>query len=433
MLRPLLLLAMANAQNAAVPPGLNWSHFPHFSWRARVTGISDGRAVPNATHFTIAGNTTSANGSAWSPPMVFDNASVARAAGSYTNSVLLAGKGSYDELAGDKFDLLNFGLNAGDAPHAGGAWGHWNETLEVDLELEVTFAGSGEPSVHRATAWRGGECANDCECGIGLLLGRDDASDAPQLYTFREYNQEKYFTHFEALPELTKFPKKIMVMDSFCSDGESGSWRDGIHNLRKLGLRAMRLCPGNPVSAAINDQIRMIKKNVTGEQITTGGSFATSPTDYSAEILQLAHNRSGRMAIEATHVADDTAGGYDRTDVTLANMADEPYLGGGLGGGLGPLPPIGNASFPRATEFWLRFLRDSQGLSPSDFGVSSWDKVMPSGMPTGALPNHKPCLLGPSWPAAPEASAASFACEQAATLHVQSARGTTGRCDSWVR
>ena len=139
--------------------------------------------------------------------MVFDNASVARAAGSYTNSVLLAGKGSYDELAGDKFDLLNFGLNAGDAPHAGGAWGHWNETLEVDLELEVTFAGSGEPSVHRATAWRGGECANDCECGIGLLLGRDDASGAPQLYTFREYNQEKYFAHFEALPELTKWPK----------------------------------------------------------------------------------------------------------------------------------------------------------------------------------------------------------------------------------
>ena len=119
MLRSLLLLAMANAQNAAVPPALNWSHFPHFSWRARVTGISDGRPVPNTTHFTVAGNTTSANGSAWSPPMVFDNASVARAAGSYTNSVLLAGKGSYDELAGDKFDLLNFGLNAGDAPHAG--------------------------------------------------------------------------------------------------------------------------------------------------------------------------------------------------------------------------------------------------------------------------------------------------------------------------
>ena len=160
----------------------------------------------------------------------------------------------------------------------------------------------------------------------------------------------------------------------------------------------MRLCPGNPVSAALNDQIRMIKKNVTGEQITNGGSFATgqsylrSTTDYAADILGLANNRSGRMAIEATHVAADTAGGYDRTDVTLANMADEPYLGGGLGGGLGPLPPIGNASFPRATEFWLRFLRDTQGLSPSDFGVSSWDQVMPSGMPTGALPNHKPSL-----------------------------------------
>eukprot|EP01052_Picozoa_sp_SAG31_P058908 SAG31_NODE_18260_length_642_cov_0.753223_1_plen_109_part_10 len=109
MLRPLLLLAMTSALPPA--PALNWSHFPHFSWRARVTGISDGRPIPNTTHFTIASNTTSANGSAWSPPMVFDNASVASAAGAYTNSVLLAGKGSYDALAGDKFDLLNFNLN----------------------------------------------------------------------------------------------------------------------------------------------------------------------------------------------------------------------------------------------------------------------------------------------------------------------------------
>ena len=204
MLRQLLLLAMASSAQHST--ALNYSHFPHFSWRARVVGISDGRPVPNTTSFTIAGNTTSANGSAWSPPMLFDNASVANAAGSYSNKILLAGPTGYIALAGGRFDFLNFGLEAGDVG-ATAVWGHWNETLEVDLELEVTFAGSGEPSVHRATAWRGGECANDCECGIGLLLGRDDASDAPQLYTFREYNQEKYFTHFEALPELTKWPK----------------------------------------------------------------------------------------------------------------------------------------------------------------------------------------------------------------------------------
>ena len=93
-----------------------------------------------------------------------------------------------------------------------------------------------------------------------------------------------------------------------------------------------------------------------------------------------ARNRTARLAAEAEGVARYAAAGYAKTDVTLANMADEPYLGGGLGGGLGPLPPIGNQSFPRATEWWHRFLH-SQGLFPADFGVSSWEQVMPSGMP----------------------------------------------------
>ena len=205
MLRQLLLLAMASSAQHST--ALNYSHFPHFSWRARVVGISDGRPVPNTTSFTIAGNTTSANGSAWSPPMLFDNASVANAAGSYSNKILLAGPTGYIALAGGRFDFLNFGLEAGDVG-ATAVWGHWNETLEVELELEVTFTDAGaRPSVHRAAPWRGGACVSHCEASVGLLLGRDDASDAPALFTFREYNQHKYFKNFEALPELTRWPK----------------------------------------------------------------------------------------------------------------------------------------------------------------------------------------------------------------------------------
>jgi hypothetical protein len=370
---------------------LNWSHFAHFSWRARVTGISDGRPIPNTTWFDIAGNTTGANGSAWTSPMTFNNASIARVAGSYTNKVLLAGKGSYDALAADTFDFLNFALSAGDDRKQPRSWGHWNETLSVDLELEVTFESGGGPSVHRATAWRGGTCSNDCEPGIGLLLGRE--AGTPQIFTFREYNQHKYWRHFETLPELKKFPKKILLMDSFCSDTEVGSWQDGITNLRKLGLRAIDICPGNPVGAAIQSQIRMITKNVTGEQITSGGSFgplSTGGDDWAPKgsvTALYAHNRTAQLAVEAKGVASFLEAGYVKTDVTLANMADEPYLGGGLGGGLGPLPPIGNQSFPRATEWWHRFLR-GQGLVPADFGVSSWEKVMPSGMPAGAAPSR---------------------------------------------
>ena len=92
---------------------LNWSHFAHFSWRARVTGISDKRPIPNTTWFVIAGNTTGANGSAWTSPMTFNNVSIARAAGAHTNMVLLAGKGSYDAVAADTFDFLSFAFVQG--------------------------------------------------------------------------------------------------------------------------------------------------------------------------------------------------------------------------------------------------------------------------------------------------------------------------------
>jgi hypothetical protein len=56
--------------------------------------------------------------------------------------------------------------------------------------------------------------------------------------------------------------------------------------------------------------------------------------------------------------------------VTLANLADEPYLGAGLGQGLGPLPPVGNRSFPRVTSEWALFLR-RQGLRPTDVSASA--------------------------------------------------------------
>ena len=56
--------------------------------------------------------------------------------------------------------------------------------------------------------------------------------------------------------------------------------------------------------------------------------------------------------------------------MTLANLADEPYLGAGLGQGLGPLPPVGNRSFPRVTSEWALFLR-SQGLRPTDVSAAA--------------------------------------------------------------
>ena len=59
-----------------------------------------------------------------------------------------------------------------------------------------------------------------------------------------------------------------------------------------------------------------------------------------------------------------------KTDVVLANLADEPYLGAGLGQGLGPLPPVGNRSFPNVTSEWTLFLRN-QGLCPVDVSATA--------------------------------------------------------------
>ena len=95
---------------------LNWSHYPHFRWRARVVGSTSSSGSgsiafnnTSSTTFKISNNGTSVNGSNWSPFVLFDNASVAAAAASYQNHFLLPAH-SYPRQAGDTFDFLSFSL-----------------------------------------------------------------------------------------------------------------------------------------------------------------------------------------------------------------------------------------------------------------------------------------------------------------------------------
>ena len=98
------------------PPGqhMNWSHFAHFSWRARVTGVSGlDVPVPDRTSFLVGGNSTVSNGSDWSSFVRFDNASVAKAANGHSNQVLLNLWNNYSRDTGDTFDFLILGLAVG--------------------------------------------------------------------------------------------------------------------------------------------------------------------------------------------------------------------------------------------------------------------------------------------------------------------------------
>lgn len=114
--------------------------------------------------------------------------------------------------------------------------------------------------------------------------------------------------------------------------------------------------------------------------------FACVSWSKDSVATQYLHNITARSEAEATNRARYEVLGYKRTDVTLAPLADEPYLGAGLNAGLGPLPPVGNSSFPHVTSKWELFLSSQHGLSPADFGAHDWSAVMPSGMPTSADP-----------------------------------------------
>ena len=262
------------------PRTLNWSYFEHFSWRARVTGAKSGdvSSPDRIVNFQMSLTRTAANGTEWSPLVLFDNASVAAAATSYTNHFLLPAD-SYSREAGDTFDFLSFSLGIGGKgagpppPHC--MWGNLSNRVSVELEIRFITRGAGhaEPgNVHSGMMMLGGPTIRDCSAELGLLLGRN-ADGTPLLMTYREYNQYKYWSQFEGLPELVKNPKKIMLMDSFSGDGDEGSWRDGFSNLRKLGLRGIDTCPDAPLSPTQAEQVRLLVLNITGEELTTGGAF----------------------------------------------------------------------------------------------------------------------------------------------------------------
>ena len=69
----------------------------------------------------------------------------------------------------------------------------------MGIELEIRFDTSNDENdddsptgnVHNATIWLGGNDDRDCEAYVGLLLGRNESTDAPLLMTYREYNRYK--------------------------------------------------------------------------------------------------------------------------------------------------------------------------------------------------------------------------------------------------
>lgn len=77
------------------------------------------------------------------------------------------------------------------------SWG--NRSHSMGIELEIRFDTSNDENdddsptgnVHNATIWLGGNDDRDCEAYVGLLLGRNESTDAPLLMTYREYNRYK--------------------------------------------------------------------------------------------------------------------------------------------------------------------------------------------------------------------------------------------------
>ena len=269
------LPAPAAPSGSAPPPSppFNASRFPHFHWRARVVSTSSG-PVPPTTSFAFyvtAGQDTQANGSGWSNPVLFDNASVVKWLGAYPNVYLLDspwGNG-YDPHAGiTDFPAVVTHFTVSQAP--GLDYG----TNTTTVEIEVTPAGvdAGAPTRTLRATLLGVKAEGSvpiAKMDLGIMVGRD-SSGAPAIETMRSFNRRHYWGALDNLPQIQS-PQKIVLGDSLSGDDDKGMWDEGVAAMRALGLGQLQT-GGNYYGGSVVNYTRPLIKNLTGRQMVAGGS-----------------------------------------------------------------------------------------------------------------------------------------------------------------
>ncbi|MHB0936227.1 MAG: beta-galactosidase trimerization domain-containing protein [Armatimonadota bacterium] len=301
----------------------------------------------------------------------------------------------------------------------GGEWSSWididqagideaqakypNTTQKAVLVTELTLKGVKAPTVVEVEArFPGNEkYAHTMRAELfgprlGLLAW--GTAEDPHIATMAAYNR-RYWTILgkDAVPPAER-PKHFPIVDKFIGgDDDRLNWEEGITGVAQAGFNALAISPDGRLREMLLQQ--GIHRYSAGTYAPPGGTFDYRQADPAGERAEWAKKLA----------ASYEQAGYDRKDLALYAMADEPGW-----------------FLPRTLEWLLaseagmarfRAYLKAQGLAPADVGAVEWTAVQPIGagsatdLPTRRLYYWTMRFL--SWDASRHMSEATRALEEA--------------------
>jgi len=306
---------------------LSADEVPTFWLRARV--LSAGGQPPVGRTFTfrfeVPSAVVNATGEAWSDWVQFGRSQVEAALARYPNLYLRA----YPVVT----KLLVTGV-----------------VDPTELEVETWLDETGES----ATA-----TANLYASPLGILTWRD-AGGEPHASTMAEYNR-RYWERLADLdfPEALR-PRQFPIVERMIGgDGDRADWGGGIQSLVRAGFSGIML----PPTGQIRDLLLETSVRRTAWAVYNPPGYAF---DYDAAVTEQAIETWANAQVQPYLNA-----GYDREDMALFAMSDEP-------GWYYPRMFQSLAQNPVALVRFHDYLA-GQGLEPADVGASIWAEVLPLG------------------------------------------------------
>ncbi len=324
VLAPTILFLLAWAASAGAQAKLRPADAPLFKLRARVVRFQGKAPVGKKFTFTLAGSRRGSTGDNWSDWLVFGDAQRTATLKGYP-AIYLRGYPVVVHLTTN--------------PVA--------DPTEVEAELKFD---EGGPAVKLA-----GELFGP---SLGALLWREGGK--PRADTMAGYNR-RYWKVLEGVKvPAGQRPRQFPIVDRFIGgDQDRRDWKEGIEQLGRAGFSVLMLPPSRPIR----------------ELLLTTGLRRTSWAVYSPPGDAFALDEK----ITPAHVADWAekqakpylAAGYDRSDMALFALSDEPgwYYPHMLG--VLEKSPGGRNRF--------RAYLKAQKLAPADLGAKTWDEVKPIG------------------------------------------------------
>eukprot|EP01043_Picozoa_sp_COSAG02_P016523 COSAG02_NODE_729_length_17991_cov_15.636262_12_plen_598_part_00 len=249
-----------------------------------------------------------------------------------------------------------------------------------NTQLEGSLQNTDDPKTNPAsfTGW------------VGLMLGRENStqtSRAPQVRTYRQYNQDMYWSKVTDIPAPKRTAKLFPIADMYSGDSTLEATADAFEVLTRMGINIPQ---GAEPKGWTGRKIGGFSAWGVGGEFRKGPGGATVPC-YTPNSSCTMHdyctqNATDSELVNMTDLAKNAAAAFpcqlntsseacqnsptaDPMKVVMSAMADEPGWGTPLN-----IPTTTSSAVKQRWQIYLQ----QRGLTPGDFGAQSWDDVVPN-------------------------------------------------------